>query len=50
MRSPSWPTTGMGPAVTPCPSATPPVGEPLLCPRPLDLWAPDRQSPDCSWT
>jgi hypothetical protein len=26
--SPSWPTTGTEPAVTPCPSATPPVGGP----------------------
>ena len=34
MRSPSWPTTGTGPAVTPCPSATPPVGDPCSAPDP----------------
>lgn len=33
MRSPSWPTTGMGPAVTQCPSATPPVGDPCSAPQ-----------------
>ena len=34
MRSPSWPTTGMGPAATRCPSATPPVGDRRSAPQP----------------
>lgn len=34
-RSPSWPTTGTGPAVTRCPSATPPVGDRPEGPRTL---------------